>query len=252
MLAKHDENYMPPEVAEALKRSGRWQEKAAGGQGTMIAEARPFRAVLALRARWRRRVVPLVGAARGDARLMEFARAAALAQFGFVAIAFGCLDVGLRRLRLLGGARGAEFASAKPLLYKLTGVWGNHEGSMLLWVLILALFGAAVARVRRQPAAGAAGARARGAGDDRRRVPAFILFTSNPFARLFPPPADGNGLNPLLQDPGLAFHPPLLYLGYVGFSIVFCLRGRGADRGAGRRGLGALGAAVDAGGVVAR
>ncbi len=79
---------------------------------------------------------------------------------------------------------------------------------------------------------------------------AFMLFTSNPFERVFPAPLDGNGLNPLLQDPGLAFHPPLLYLGYVGFSVAFLLRHRRADRGPRRRRLGALGAAVDAGGLV--
>ena len=111
--------------------------------------------------------------------------------------------------------------STKPLLYKIAGTWGNHEGSMLLWVLILAIFGAALAlsggnlppalkaRALAVQAAVAAG------------FYLFILFTSNPFARLEPPPADGRGLNPLLQDPGLAFHPPFLYLGYVGFSMAF-------------------------------
>ena len=116
----------------------------------------------------------------------------------------------------------ANSISMKPLLYKLSGVWSNHEGSMLLWVFILALFGAAVALFSHNlpPAL-------------RARVLAvqamigvgfllFILLTSNPFLRLFPVPADGAGLNPILQDPGLAFHPPRLYLGYVGFSISFC------------------------------
>ena len=111
--------------------------------------------------------------------------------------------------------------SAKPLLYKFSGVWGNHEGSMLLWALILALFGAAVAvfgqnlpdTLRSRVLAIQAMI---GIG-----FLAFILFTSNPFARLSPAPFDGNGLNPLLQDPGLAFHPPILYLGYVGFSVTY-------------------------------
>src|SRR5437588_478718 len=111
--------------------------------------------------------------------------------------------------------------STKPLLYKLTGVWSNHEGSMLLWVFMLSLFGAAVALFGRNlpPAL-------------RARVLAVqamigvgllisIMLTSTPFARLFPVPVDGNGLNPILQDRGLAFHPPCLYLGYVGFSVVF-------------------------------
>ena len=115
----------------------------------------------------------------------------------------------------------ANSHSAKPLLYKISGVWGNHEGSMLLWALILALFGAAVAifganlpdTLRSRVLAVQA---LIGVG-----FLAFLLFTSNPFERVFPAPPDGNGLNPLLQDPGLAFHPPLLYLGYVGFSVTY-------------------------------
>jgi len=111
--------------------------------------------------------------------------------------------------------------SAKPFIYKLTGAWGNHEGSMLLWALILAVFGAALARsVREIPAALhqlTLGVQAMIAW----AFLAFILFTSNPFARLMPAPPDGAGLNPLLQDIGLAIHPPFLYLGYVGFSVPF-------------------------------
>jgi cytochrome c-type biogenesis protein CcmF len=111
--------------------------------------------------------------------------------------------------------------STKPLLYKVTGVWGNHEGSMLLWVLILSLFGAAVAwfgdnlppalRARVLAVQGMIGA----------GFLLFILLTSDPFKRLVPAPLDGRGMNPILQDPGLAFHPPFLYLGYVGFSVAF-------------------------------
>ena len=111
--------------------------------------------------------------------------------------------------------------SAKPLLYKFAGAWGNHEGSMLLWVTVLGMAGAAVALFeKRLPQAtlvatlGAQAAIALG-------FYAFLLFSSNPFSRVLQPPADGNGLNPLLQDPGLAFHPPTLYFGYVGISIAF-------------------------------
>ncbi|MET3760892.1 heme lyase CcmF/NrfE family subunit [Sphingomonas sp. UYEF23] len=111
--------------------------------------------------------------------------------------------------------------SDKPMLYKIAGAWGNHEGSMLLWVTILGIAGAAVALLERSLATrtliatlGAQAAIALG-------FYAFLLFSSNPFARLDPAPADGNGLNPLLQDPGLAFHPPTLYIGYVGISIAF-------------------------------
>ena len=131
----------------------------------------------------------------------------------------------------------------KPLIYKISGVWGNHEGSMLLWVLVLAdLF-------RRHclvaPGRRAADQRsARRAGDCwRSRFLLFILLTSNPFLRLDPAPFEGNGLNPLLQDPGLAMHPPMLYLGYVGLSASFAyaaaaLITRRAERtGRARRGL---------------
>ena len=111
--------------------------------------------------------------------------------------------------------------SAKPWLYKFAGAWGNHEGSMLLWVTVLGIAGAAVALLeKRLPRAtlvatlGAQAAIALG-------FYAFLLFSSNPFARVDPAPVDGNGLNPLLQDPGLAFHPPTLYFGYVGISIAF-------------------------------
>ncbi|WP_395623548.1 heme lyase CcmF/NrfE family subunit [Sphingomonas daechungensis] len=113
--------------------------------------------------------------------------------------------------------------SAKPFIYKVAGAWGNHEGSMLLWVTVLGLSGAALAVFSRQlpsrtliAALGAQAALALG-------FHAFLLFASNPFARLDPAPIEGRGLNPLLQDPGLAFHPPTLYLGYVGLSVAFSL-----------------------------
>ena len=111
--------------------------------------------------------------------------------------------------------------SAKPWLYKVAGAWGNHEGSMLLWVTILGLAGAAVALLEHRlpertlvATLGAQGLIALG-------FYAFLLFSSNPFTRMNPAPADGQGLNPLLQDPGLAFHPPTLYIGYVGISVAF-------------------------------
>jgi cytochrome c-type biogenesis protein CcmF len=187
----------------------------------MIAEAGHFALLLALAIALAQAVVPLIGAARGDAALMEFGRSAAQAQFAFIAVAFGCLTWAFVVSDFTVSLVVQSSHSAKPLLYKISGVWGNHEGSMVLWVFILALFGAAIAVF----------------GDNlppslRARVLAvqamigvaflaFIVLTSNPFRRIFPPPPDGNGLNPILQDPGLAFHPPLLYLGYVGFSTVF-------------------------------
>ena len=138
--------------------------------------------------------------------------------------------------------------TAKPLLYKITGVWGNHEGSMLLWVLVLGIFSAAIAFAKR--------------GSERLTCAAlgvqgllavafvlFILFTSNPFLRLDPPPFEGAGLNPLLQDPGLAFHPPMLYIGYVGLSATFAYAAAALITDAGRCRLGARRAALHAGGL---
>ena len=112
--------------------------------------------------------------------------------------------------------------SLKPLIYKITGVWGNHEGSMLLWVLVLSLFGA-LSRFLVGHARRSAREHAGRTGTSGAAFLLFILFTSNPFARVSPAPWQGSDLNPLLQDPGLAIHPPLLYLGYVGFSSCFPL-----------------------------
>src|SRR5690606_29795472 len=111
--------------------------------------------------------------------------------------------------------------SAKPLIYKISGVWGNHEGSLVLWVTILAVFGALVAVLGRNLPPGLRARTLAVQGMISLGFIAFILFTSNPFLRLFPVPAEGNGLNPILQDPGLAIHPPMLYFGYVGFSMAF-------------------------------
>ncbi|HEX6978007.1 MAG TPA: heme lyase CcmF/NrfE family subunit [Alphaproteobacteria bacterium] len=187
----------------------------------MIAEIGHFALLLALAVASVQAIVPLIGAARGDAQLMQLARPAAVAQFGFIATAFACLTWAFVVSDFTVAAVVANSHSAKPLLYKITGVWGNHEGSMVLWVLILALFGAAVALFGRNlpPALRARVLAVQGMIGV--AFLAFIVFTSNPFLRVFPPPADGRDLNPLLQDPGLAFHPPLLYTGYVGFSVVF-------------------------------
>ena len=167
--------------------------------------------------------VPLLGVCRGDEALMDVARAAARGQFLLVAIAFAALTWAFVNSDFSVALVAAHSHTLKPMLYKLTGVWGNHEGSMVLWILILALFGLLVAEFGRAlPAtlrARALGVHgALGVG-----FLAFSIFTSNPFTRLNPAPVEGSGLNPLLQDPGLAFHPPFLYLGYVGFSMAFSL-----------------------------
>jgi cytochrome c-type biogenesis protein CcmF len=187
----------------------------------MIPEFGQFALVLALLIAGLQAVVPLVGASRGDPRLMEFARAAALAQLLCVAIAFGALMQAFITSDFTVATVADNSNSRQPLLYRIAGLWGNHEGSLLLWISILAVYGAAVAvfggnlparlraRVLAVQASIAFG------------FLAFTLFASNPFARLDPPPADGAELNPILQDPGLAFHPPMLYLGYVGLSMAF-------------------------------
>ncbi len=162
---------------------------------------------------------PLAGAHVGDPALMRTARPAALVQFALVAAAFAALTIAHATSDFSVRNVYENSHTAKPFIYKLSGVWGNHEGSMLLWSLILAGYGAAIAVFGRKSALAA---RAIGVlGLIAAAFLAFILFTSNPFARIFPAPADGQDLNPLLQDPGLAIHPPFLYLGYVGFSVAF-------------------------------
>src|SRR5215472_9273876 len=187
----------------------------------MLVEIGHFALVLALLVALVQGVVPLLGASVRSRALMDLAQPAALLQFALVALAFAVFmhahiisDFSVRNVF-------ENSHSAKPMLYKVSGVWGSHEGSMMLWVFMLTLFGGLVAGFGR---ALPTSLRARtlaiqgllGFG-----TLLFIIATSNPFDRLFPTPADGRDLNPLLQDPGLAFHPPFLYFGYVGFSITY-------------------------------
>ncbi|WP_085809949.1 heme lyase CcmF/NrfE family subunit [Sphingomonas sp. TZW2008] len=158
---------------------------------------------------------------RGDTALAMAVRPVAIVQGGLVLLAMAALIRVFLASDMSVALVVANSHSAKPWLYKFAGAWGNHEGSMLLWVTILGLAGGAVALLERRVAErtltatlGAQAAIALG-------FYAFLLFASNPFARLADPPADGQGLNPLLQDPGLAFHPPTLYAGYVGLSVAF-------------------------------
>ena len=137
--------------------------------------------------------------------------------------------------------------SLQPLIFKITGVWGNHEGSMVLWVLILVGYGRRGRRLRPAPARATCWRwcwRCRACWP--RRLPASRSSPPTRSRASSPAPLEGSDLNPVLQDIGLAIHPPLLYTGYVGFSVCFSLCHRGADLGPHRRGLGALGAAVDA------
>ncbi|MHA6266885.1 heme lyase CcmF/NrfE family subunit [uncultured Aliiroseovarius sp.] len=187
----------------------------------MITELGHFALILALGVAVTQMIVPLIGAHYGWRSWMEMAVPAATIQFLLVAASFLALtyafvtsDFSLKLVTL-------NSHSAKPMLYKVSGVWGNHEGSMLLWVLIVTLFGAMAAwfggnlpiRLKARVLAVQSSIAVAFLG--------FVIFTSNPFERLVQPPFDGRDLNPLLQDPGLAFHPPFLYLGYVGLSMAF-------------------------------
>ncbi len=187
----------------------------------MIAEAGHFALVLALCVAFAQGTLPLVGAHLRVTSWIAFSRPAAIAQFLLISLAFGALMHAYvtSDFSLLNVAENSH--TAKPMLYKISGVWANHEGSMVLWVLTLSTFGAAVATFGTNlPPTLRARALAVQALISVGFI-AFILFTSNPFVRLVPAPINGSGLNPLLQDPGLAFHPPFLYLGYVGLSMAF-------------------------------
>jgi cytochrome c-type biogenesis protein CcmF len=187
----------------------------------MIVETGHYALVLALSVSLTQAFVPLWGVARRDAGLLGVAAPLALAQFCLLVLSFCALTYAhvVSDFSLVTVVENSH--SSKPLIYKISGVWGNHEGSMMLWVLILATCGALVAAF-----SGAMPARLRAAVLAVQACIAaafvlFILLTSNPFARIASPPIEGRDLNPILQDPGLAIHPPLLYLGYVGFSIAF-------------------------------
>ena len=187
----------------------------------MSAELGHFALILALLIAAVQATLPLIGAQRNMPAWIAIANPTAYVQFFLTTLAFGCLIhvYLISDFSVVNVVQNSH--TDKPILYKIAGSWGNHEGSLLLWVFILALFGAAVAAFGRNlPPAFKA------------RVLsvqamialgfyAFILLTSNPFERIFPAPLNGQDLNPLLQDPGLAIHPPMLYLGYVGFSIAF-------------------------------
>ncbi|NIA72225.1 heme lyase CcmF/NrfE family subunit [Pelagibius litoralis] len=187
----------------------------------MIAELGHFALILALLAAVVQGSLPMIGAARGNAAWMAVAQPAAVLQVVLVALSFAALTYVyvVSDFTVINVVENSH--SAKPMLYKVTGVWGNHEGSMILWILILALFGSMVALFGSNLPPSL---RARVLGVQAWIGIGFLLFTlltSNPFLRVFPAPPDGRDLNPLLQDPGLAFHPPLLYAGYVGFSMAF-------------------------------
>ncbi|MEM6761408.1 MAG: heme lyase CcmF/NrfE family subunit [Pseudomonadota bacterium] len=187
----------------------------------MLNEVGHFALVLALGVSLIQSTVPLLGVKLRDGRLTAIAAPAAIMTFALVSLSFVALTVAYVRsdFSVLNVFENSH--SDKPLIYKFSGVWGNHEGSMLLWILILALFGMLVATMGRHIATTLRATTVAVQGWVASAFLLFILATSNPFARLDPAPMEGRDLNPLLQDIGLAIHPPLLYVGYVGFSIVF-------------------------------
>ena len=187
----------------------------------MIVEIGHFALMLALAMALVQGLLPLWGAQRGNAALMALARPGARGQFLFIAIAYACLTYSFidNDFSVLLAARHSN--SALPLVYRITAVWGNHEGSILLWSLILAGWTLAVSVFSKQldevtvaRVLGVMGLISCG-------FILFTLFTSNPFERLLPAAPDGQDLNPLLQDPGMVIHPPMLYMGYVGFVVAF-------------------------------
>ncbi len=187
----------------------------------MIPELGHYALVLALALGLIQSVAPIVGAQTRDTALMRLASSTAIAQFALIAFSFAALVLCYVTSDFSVATVFENSNSQMPFVYKVSSVWGNHEGSMLLWVLILSLFGALVALFGGNlPATLKANVLA-----VQSWIAAtfylFILLTSNPFLRLPQAPLEGRDLNPILQDPGLAVHPPLLYLGYVGFSIAF-------------------------------
>ncbi len=187
----------------------------------MIPEIGHFALIVALGLALIQGTLPLIGAARGNGAWMAVARPAAQGQFVFVAIAFGCLTYAFINNDFSVLYTASHSNSALPLQYRIAGVWGGHEGSLLLWAMMLTGWTLAVTVFSRKlpvemvaRVIGVLGLVSVG-------FLLFMLVTSNPFERLLPAAAEGRDLNPLLQDPGLVIHPPMLYMGYVGFSVAF-------------------------------
>src|SRR5204862_8113639 len=166
-------------------------------------------------------ILPIAGAQRGNPAWIAVARPSAQAQALLVAFAFGCLTYSFVNNDFSVAYVAAHSNSALPLHYRISGVWGGHEGSLLLWTLMLGVWMSAVSlfsgHLPEEMTARVLGVM----GLVSAGFLAFLLFTSNPFDRQFPAAADGQDLNPLLQDPGMVLHPPMLYMGYVGFSVSY-------------------------------
>ena len=187
----------------------------------MIPEIGQFALIIALLLALTQATVPLIGAARGNRSWMAVAAPAGQAQFIFVAIAFCCLGYSFitNDFSVLNVATNSN--SQLPLHYRLAATWGSHEGSLLLWVLMLGLWTAAVSLFSKHLPEDMLARVLSVMGVISVGFLLFMLITSNPFARLIPAAPDGHDLNPLLQDPAMVVHPPMLYMGYVGFSVAF-------------------------------
>jgi cytochrome c-type biogenesis protein CcmF len=187
----------------------------------MIPELGQLALCLALAVALVQAVVPLYGAHTLNASYIALARPAAQAQALLVAFAFGCLTYAFVTNDFSVQYVAMHSNSALPLHYRVSGVWGGHEGSFLLWCLMLGVWMLAVSAFSAHLPAEMTARVLAVMGFMSAGFIAFMLFTSNPFERLFPAPPDGRDLNPLLQDPGMVLHPPMLYMGYVGFSVAF-------------------------------
>lgn len=187
----------------------------------MVGELGNFCLVLALCVTLAQSIIPLLGAAQNRSSWMLFSRSAAYVQWSLIAAAYALLTYAFinHDYSILYVANNSN--NVQPLIYRISGVWGAHEGSLLLWVLILSSWTALVARFSRGIPLDIVARVLAVLGMVSIGFISFTLFTSSPFERLMQVPLDGRELNPLLQDPGLAIHPPMLYMGYVGFSVVF-------------------------------
>jgi cytochrome c-type biogenesis protein CcmF len=187
----------------------------------MIPELGHFALILALCLALCQGILPLIGAHRNNATLMGVASSAAYGQFLFIAVSFACLTWSFLQSDFSVAYVASHSQLALPTVYKISAVWGAHEGSLLLWVLLMAGWTVAVARFSKEMPEQFSSRVIAVLGLLSTGFLLFTLLTSNPFTRLAIPPLDGADLNPLLQDPGLAIHPPILYVGYVGFSVAF-------------------------------
>ena len=187
----------------------------------MIPELGNFSLTLALALSVMLGALPIIGRYLGVHSWVGFARPAALALVPLVGFSYICLTVAFLQNDFSVAYVANHSNTQLPLIYKISGVWGGHEGSLLLWVFILSLWTGAVSLFSRGIPAGLIAIVLSVLGMVTAGFSSFTLFTSNPFERLFPTPADGIDLNPLLQDIGMAMHPPILYMGYVGFSVAF-------------------------------